>query len=72
MNKAMSTQRFSVFIVATSLVAFLSGCGKAPPEVASPTCADLDKVTDPVQKTELLKKCPRSGPEFKPSPKKEY
>lgn len=67
----MNKQRFVVLMVAATFAAFLAGCGKAP-EVASPTCADLDKVTDPAQKAELLKKCPRSGPEFKASPKKEY
>lgn len=67
----MNTQRLLALLLAATLAAFLAGCGKAP-EVASPTCADLDKVTDPAQKAELLKKCPRSGPEFKASPKKEY
>lgn len=59
-------------IVAASLNV---GCGKKSDEsthVASPTCADLDKITDPIQKAELLKKCPRGGPGFKPSDKKEW
>lgn len=68
----MRTQRFIALALAAALAASLAGCGKEPPAVASPTCADLDKVTDPAQRAELLKKCPRSGPEFKPSPKKDY
>jgi entry exclusion lipoprotein TrbK len=68
----MRTQRLIALALAAVLAAGLAGCGKEQPAVASPTCADLDKVTDPAQRAELLKKCPRSGPEFKPSPKKDY
>ncbi|MBI3407666.1 MAG: entry exclusion lipoprotein TrbK [Planctomycetes bacterium] len=68
----MRTQRFIALILAAALAAGLAGCGKEQPAVASPTCADLDKATDPAQRAELLKKCPRSGPEFKASPKKDY
>lgn len=51
------------------------GCSKKTDEIyqgASPICADLDKITDPAEKAELLKKCPRGGPGFKPSDKKEW
>jgi len=68
----MRTQRLIALALAATLAAGLAGCGKEAPAVASPICADLDKVTDPAQRAELLKKCPRSGPEFKPSPKKDY
>lgn len=67
----MSAKRVLPFILAATFAAFVAGCGKAP-DVASPICSDLDKVTDPVQKAELAKKCPRSGSEFKPSAKKEW
>mgnify|MGYP003384639388 CR=1 FL=1 len=67
----MRTQRLLALLVAATIAAFLAGCGKAP-EVASPSCVDADKVTDPAQKAELLKKCPNLGPAFKPSPKKAY
>ncbi|MFZ3287954.1 MAG: entry exclusion lipoprotein TrbK [Telluria sp.] len=59
----------AVFVLMNTLL--LAGCGDRPP-VASPTCADLEKITDPVQKAELLKKCPRSGPVYKPSPEKKW
>jgi entry exclusion lipoprotein TrbK len=52
-----------------------TGCSKKADEIyqeASPICADLDKITDPTKKAELLKKCPRGGPGFKPSDKKEW
>ena len=69
------------FIVAASLAALLAGCGKTQeatsPTVASPDCASLASMTDAQKadqalQAELLKKCPRSGPAFKASPKKEY
>ena len=40
--------------------------------MASPTCADLEKIKDPAQRAELLKKCPRLGSGFKPSDKREW
>lgn len=55
------------------LVALVAGCDSKPEEVvASPTCADLEKIKDPAQRTELLKKCPRLGSGFKPSDKREW
>lgn len=45
---------------------------KGEPEVASPVCAEYFKATDPQQKAELAKKCPRSGPDFKPSSGKKW
>jgi entry exclusion lipoprotein TrbK len=72
----MQTKKCWVFIAAAVLAVVFPGCSKQPepaiPAVASPTCADLDKITDPAQHAELLKKCPRSGTQFKPSQKKEY
>lgn len=67
----MKAKRFLALITPAILAVVMGGCGKEP-EMASPTCADLDKITDLAQRAELLKKCPRTGPEFKPSPKKEY
>lgn len=67
----MSAKRLLSLFVAATIAALIAGCGKTP-DVASPTCADLDKITDPAKKAELLKKCPRSGPAFKPSEKKEW
>ncbi|NOU14186.1 MAG: entry exclusion lipoprotein TrbK [Methylococcaceae bacterium] len=67
----MKLQGLLLMIVAGTFAVLLVGCEKAP-DIASPTCADLDKITDPVQKEELLKTCPRSGSGFKPSPKKSW
>lgn len=62
-------QALAVFALASSFL--LAGC-KEKAAVASPACADLAKTTDPARKAELLKKCPRSGPVFTPSEKKEW
>lgn len=51
--------------------AFLVGCNERP-VIASPSCADIEKITDPAKKSELLKRCPRSGPAFKPSEEKNW
>ena len=67
----MSAKRVLPFILAATFAALATGCGKEP-DVASLNCSDLDKVSDPAQKVELVKKCPRSNSEFKPSPKKEW
>lgn len=67
----MTTKRLLLMIVAGTFAVLLVGCEKTP-DVASPTCADLDTITDPAQKEELLKTCPRNGSGFKPSPKKSY
>lgn len=67
----MNKQRLVMLMVVVALAAFLTGCGKTQ-EIASPTCAELEKVSDQKQKAELLKKCPRLGPEFKASPKIGY
>jgi entry exclusion lipoprotein TrbK len=72
----MHTKKLLSCLATAVLAAVLPGCSKQPeaaiPALASPTCADLDKVTDAAQQAELLKKCPRSGTQFKPSQKKEY
>jgi entry exclusion lipoprotein TrbK len=49
--------------------ALVTACHERP-AIASPACADLSKMTNSAQKEALIKKCPRSGPDFKPSPKK--
>ncbi|WP_426116087.1 entry exclusion lipoprotein TrbK [Massilia sp. PWRC2] len=58
-----------IFVLATS--ALLAAC-KDKAAVASPVCADLARTSDPARRAELLKKCPRSGPVFKPSEKKQW
>lgn len=63
-----------VFALSILLATLTISCGKNE-DVASPSlsCADLDKVKDPVQREELLKKCPRGAPGgFKPSEKREW
>lgn len=67
----MNMKRLLLMILAGTMAALLVGCDKTP-ELASPTCADLDKITDPAKQAELLKICPRSGPAFKPSEKKSW
>lgn len=53
------------------VTALLSGCNEKP-AIASPSCADLEKIIDPAKKNELQKKCPRNGPAFKPSEDKKW
>ncbi|MBL0351431.1 MAG: entry exclusion lipoprotein TrbK [Candidatus Dechloromonas phosphoritropha] len=74
----MNAKQPSSVALAILIAAMAVGCSdkpNPPPEtpspVASPTCADLDKVQDPAQRAELLKKCPRQG-QFKPSEKKAW
>jgi entry exclusion lipoprotein TrbK len=67
----MKSRNHEMAALVLAVGALLVGC-KDKPSVASPACADLEKVTDPVQKAELLKKCPRSGPAFKPSREKKW
>lgn len=47
------------------LVTCLGGCFRA--EVATASCEDLEKITDPAAKADLEKRCGRGGPDFKPS-----
>lgn len=61
--------KWILILIASTL---LSACFDKKLETASPNCADFDKATDSVQKAELLRKCPRIGPAFKPSEKKEW
>lgn len=56
-------------VVATAVAALMIGCGEQP-QATNIVCADFEKTTDPAKKEELLKKCPRIGPAFKPSDKK--
>ena len=67
----MKSKNHIVAVFMLAVGASLVGC-KDKPAVASPACADLEKVTDPAQKAELLKKCPRSGPACKPSEEKKW
>lgn len=60
-----------IFGLVAFLPALLTGCNEKP-AVASPTCADLNKNTDAAVRAELLKKCPRSGPDFQPSKPKNW
>jgi entry exclusion lipoprotein TrbK len=60
----------AVVLILTASVLFAS-C-KDTLEVASPDCVDIEKITDPVERAERLKKCPRGGPTFKPSPVKSW
>ena len=61
--------KFILMLAFSSLVALMVlGCeDKASATRAA--CVNIEKVTDIQQKVELLKRCPRVGPEFKPSPK---
>ncbi|MCY1292803.1 entry exclusion lipoprotein TrbK [compost metagenome] len=55
------------FIAVAVLVAIMAGCDNKP------TCADLPTIKDPVQRAEVLKRCPRGEPGgFKPTYKKEW
>ena len=67
----MNSKYLMSLVLALAATSLVTGCGDKPSS-ASPACADLDKITDPAQKEELLKKCPRSGPAFKPSEKKNW
>lgn len=59
-------------LFAISILA-MSGCTEKPREVSGGlTCADYERVTDKAARDDLLKKCPRLGPAFKPSNDKGY
>ncbi len=64
----MKTKAFRICLPTMVIVSLLGGCSKSP-EIASPSCAQLEKATDPAIRAELMKKCPRGGSGFKPSPK---
>lgn len=76
----MKRNTLTVLAALASLTALLSACekqtdkqaDKPAPAIASPVCADLPNVTDPAQRADLAKKCPRNGAAFQPSPKKSY
>jgi len=67
----MKTQNFIVIAVLLVAAAIVVAC-KDKLAVASPACADLAGISDPAQKAELIKRCPRNGPDFKPSPVKNW
>ena len=66
--KTKTPYMFAVLLVATVLVA---GC-REKPALASPACAELGRTTDTEKRADLLKKCPRGGPDFKPSQVKNW
>jgi len=68
----MHSQRFIVLTLVAVLATTFSGCSKETPAMASPACVELDMTTDVTRRAELLQKCPRAGPKFKPSPKIGY
>jgi entry exclusion lipoprotein TrbK len=70
----MKARQLSSVALVAMVMATIPGCGEKPETkdpVASPACADLDKVQDPAQRAELLEKCPRQG-QFKPSQQKAW
>jgi entry exclusion lipoprotein TrbK len=68
----MKLKQIFPLALAALIAVLVVGCGKSE-DVTSPSCADLDKVKDPAQREELLKKCPRGAPGgFKPSEKREW
>jgi entry exclusion lipoprotein TrbK len=54
-----------------SLCVMFAGCDGRTAAVST-ACAKLANATDPARKAELVKKCPRGGPVFKPSEKKQW
>jgi entry exclusion lipoprotein TrbK len=58
-------------ILACAICGLLSGCERRT-EVASPSCVALGTNINEAERKELEKKCPRTGPAFKPSTKKEW
>ena len=70
----MNRKQIVSLVLGLLMITSLPGCAEDDKgqEIASPACADLDDVTDEAQRAELLKKCPRKGPDFKPSPKREW
>lgn len=67
----MTTKNSVVIAVMLLTTIVIVGC-REKPAIASPTCADVGKVTDLVLKAELQKRCGRGGPDFKPSPEKKW
>lgn len=60
---------YSALLFSLGLSSVLTGCTNEPTE---PPCENLKKDISPSVRAELEKRCPRSGPDFQPSPKKEY
>jgi entry exclusion lipoprotein TrbK len=50
-----------IYLLLLVTLLFLCGCENTQ-EVASPSCADLETITDQAQRDELIKKCPRFTP----------
>ena len=45
-------------VIVTIVTCFVVGCKNTHDE-ASPSCAELEQITDPIRRKELIKKCPR-------------
>jgi hypothetical protein len=54
----MNIKRLVSLVLVTIITGFVIGC-KNTQEEASPSCADLEQITDPIRREELIKKCPR-------------
>lgn len=67
----MKPRNSVVFAFLLAATAMAAGCHEEP-AVASPACVELEKTTNPARRAELLKRCPRVGPEFKRSPVKNW
>lgn len=68
----MINAKIRLATVATlTALAIISGCHDKP-VVASPACVELETTTDPAKRADLIKKCPRGGPNFKPSEPKSW
>lgn len=70
----MKLRNLVLLCVFAGPIVALAGCGKSneTAQVASPTCADLQSITDPAKRAELDAKCPRNGASFVASPAKSY
>ena len=62
----MKIAKLTVIAVMAIIPVLISGCSRQV-DVASPPCEDLKKNIDPAIRADLEKRCPRSGPDFKPS-----
>jgi nitrous oxide reductase accessory protein NosL len=65
----MKIKRLVSLVFVTIITCFVVGCRNTQEE-ASPSCADLEQITDPIRREELIKKCPRYI-QAKPEPAKQ-
>lgn len=62
-----------IWLLLVTSILLSTGCTEKPEEISGGlTCADYERVTDKAVRDDLLKKCPRLGPAFKPSNDKGY